>query len=233
MTDEETRRQNHYRKMTESPVQGLIIKLAVPTIISMLVSSIYNMADTYFVSKLGTSAAGAVGVVFSVMAIIQAVGFTIGMGGGVITAESIRHHHGIDAVITSVEIIDEDVFIICLRNRGAVGAEGVSLRFSDFPRNGFVEELSLLGGSVFVVALSPLILDFSNAHEMFPREISEIIGNFKRTEYAVWGIYLKLNIGELLSESLVFLFQGIDSLLLLFKLLLKLFNFCLIVMRQT
>ena len=61
MTDEEIRRQNHYRKMTESPVQRLIIKLAVPTIISMLVSSIYNMADTYFVSKLGTSAAGAVG----------------------------------------------------------------------------------------------------------------------------------------------------------------------------
>ena len=89
MTDEETRRQNHYRKMTESPVQGLIIKLAVPTIISMLVSSIYNMADTYFVSKLGTSAAGAVGVVFSVMAIIQAVGFTIGMGGGVIMSRQL------------------------------------------------------------------------------------------------------------------------------------------------
>ena len=89
MTDEEIRRQNHYRKMTESPVHGLIIKLAVPTIISMLVSSIYNMADTYFVSKLGTSAAGAVGVVFSVMAIIQAVGFTIGMGGGVIMSRQL------------------------------------------------------------------------------------------------------------------------------------------------
>ena len=89
MTDEEIRRQNHYRKMTESPVQRLIIKLAVPTIISMLVSSIYNMADTYFVSKLGTSAAGAVGVVFSVMAIIQAVGFTIGMGGGVIMSRQL------------------------------------------------------------------------------------------------------------------------------------------------
>lgn len=75
--------------MTETPVSRLIPQLAVPTIISMLVSSIYNMADTYFVSKLGTSAAGAVGVVFSVMAIIQAVGFTIGMGGGVIMSRQL------------------------------------------------------------------------------------------------------------------------------------------------
>lgn len=75
--------------MTETPVARLVSTLAVPTIISMLVSSLYNMADTYFVSRLGTSAAGAVGVVFSVMAIIQAVGFTIGMGGGVIMSRQL------------------------------------------------------------------------------------------------------------------------------------------------
>lgn len=69
-----------YIRMTQTPVQKLILSLAVPTIISMLVTSIYNMADTYFVSKLGTSASGAIGIVLSVMAIIQAVGFTIGMG---------------------------------------------------------------------------------------------------------------------------------------------------------
>ena len=65
-------REEHYKMMTETPVRRLVIKLAVPTIISMLVSSIYNMADTFFVSQLGTSAAGAVGIVFSLMAIIQA-----------------------------------------------------------------------------------------------------------------------------------------------------------------
>ena len=48
----------------------------------MLVTSIYNMADTYFVSQINTSASGAVGIVFSIMAIIQAVGFTVGMGAG-------------------------------------------------------------------------------------------------------------------------------------------------------
>ena len=68
--------------MLEEPVQQVIPRLAVPTIISMLISSIYNMADTYFVSQLGTSASGAVGVIFSAMSIIQAIAFMFGMGSG-------------------------------------------------------------------------------------------------------------------------------------------------------
>ena len=72
-----------YKQMTEPPVEKLICKLAVPCIISMLVTSIYNMADTFFVDMLKSNAAtGAVGVVFSMMAIIQAVGFFFGQGSG-------------------------------------------------------------------------------------------------------------------------------------------------------
>ncbi len=71
-----------FQKMTQTPVGKLIATLSIPTIISMLVTSVYNMADTFFVSRLGTSASGAVGIVFSVMAIIQAIGFTFGMGSG-------------------------------------------------------------------------------------------------------------------------------------------------------
>lgn len=72
-----------YRKMTEPPVEGLILRLAVPCIISMLVTSFYNMADTFFVGQLDDNAAtGAVGVVFSVMAVIQAIGFFFGQGSG-------------------------------------------------------------------------------------------------------------------------------------------------------
>ena len=72
-----------YRQMTEPPVSRLICKLAVPCIISMLVTAFYNMADTYFVGMLNSTAAtGAVGVVFSMMAIIQAVGFFFGQGSG-------------------------------------------------------------------------------------------------------------------------------------------------------
>ena len=68
--------------MLNAPVSRIIPKLAIPTIISMLITSIYNMADTYFVSQISTSASGAVGVVFSVMGVIQAISFTIGMGSG-------------------------------------------------------------------------------------------------------------------------------------------------------
>ena len=71
-----------YKMMIETPVSRLIPRLAVPTIISMLITSIYNMADTFFVSQLSTAASGAVGVNFSLMAMIQAIGFTLGMGSG-------------------------------------------------------------------------------------------------------------------------------------------------------
>lgn len=71
-----------YQLMINTPISRLIPRLAIPTIISMLITSIYNMADTFFVSQLSTSASGAVGVNFSLMAMIQAIGFTLGMGSG-------------------------------------------------------------------------------------------------------------------------------------------------------
>ena len=71
-----------YQKMTATPVSKLILRLGLPTTISMLVTNLYNMADTWFVSSLGLSATGAVGVVFGLMAIIQAFGFTFGHGAG-------------------------------------------------------------------------------------------------------------------------------------------------------
>ncbi len=69
-------------QMLNEPVNTLIPRLAVPTVISMLITSIYNMADTFFVSQLGTSASGAVGIIYSAMALIQAFSFMIGMGAG-------------------------------------------------------------------------------------------------------------------------------------------------------
>ena len=74
--------EEQYEYMTGSSIPPLIAKLAIPTIVSMLITSVYNMADTFFVSKLGTSATGAVGIFFSIMTIIQAVGFTLGNGAG-------------------------------------------------------------------------------------------------------------------------------------------------------
>ena len=73
-----------YHKMTETPIPRLILSLAAPTILSMLITSIYNLADTFFVGRISTSASGAVGVVSSLMAIIQALGFMLGHGSGTI-----------------------------------------------------------------------------------------------------------------------------------------------------
>ena len=75
-------KESQYKMMTETSPARLVLKLGLPTTISMLVTTIYNMADTYFVSSLGTSQSGAIGIVFGLMAIIQAVGFTYGHGAG-------------------------------------------------------------------------------------------------------------------------------------------------------
>ena len=71
-----------FQWLTTAPIPGLVGSLAVPTVISMLITSIYNMADTYFVGSLGKSAQGAVSVVLPLMAVIQAIGFTFGNGAG-------------------------------------------------------------------------------------------------------------------------------------------------------
>lgn len=71
-----------YKEMTEESVEKLILRLSIPTIISMLVTNIYNMADTFFVGSLGTSASAAIGIVYSLMTINQAIGFMCGHGSG-------------------------------------------------------------------------------------------------------------------------------------------------------
>ena len=77
------KQEQKFHQMTETPVGSLICRLALPCILSMLVTSFYNMADTFFVGMLkNDSVTGAVGVVFSVMAVIQAVGFFFGHGSG-------------------------------------------------------------------------------------------------------------------------------------------------------
>ena len=75
---------DRYEVMINGAIKPLIIKLAIPTIISMMVTAIYNFADTYFVSNVehSTEAISAVGVIFSFMAIIQAIGFFFGHGSG-------------------------------------------------------------------------------------------------------------------------------------------------------
>ncbi len=80
---------SQYEKMSDTPIPQLILTLSVPAIISMLVTNIYNLVDTAFVGKLGTSASGAVGIVFGFMAIIQAFGFMFGQGSGSILSRAL------------------------------------------------------------------------------------------------------------------------------------------------
>ena len=84
-----TNADQHYKKMTETPVPKLILNLGIPTTISMLVTNIYNMADTYFVGTLGESAQAATGVLFTVQAIMQGIAFMFGHGGGTFIARSL------------------------------------------------------------------------------------------------------------------------------------------------
>jgi len=90
-SNQETSKAQHL-KMTTMPIPGLVGRLAVPTIISMLVTAIYSTADTFFVSRLGTSASAAVGIVFSIMALFQAIGFTFGTGAASIISRKLGTH---------------------------------------------------------------------------------------------------------------------------------------------
>ena len=81
--------QAYYEKMTRSPLTRLIISLGIPTTISMLVTNIYNMVDTYFVGTLGESQQAATGILFTLQAIIQAIAFMLGQGSGSMVSKAL------------------------------------------------------------------------------------------------------------------------------------------------
>ena len=87
--NKKTKYTNQYDRMTKSPIGKLVITLGIPTTISMLVTNIYNMVDTMFVGKLGTSASAAVGIIFGFMSILQAFGFMFGQGAGSIISRKL------------------------------------------------------------------------------------------------------------------------------------------------
>lgn len=75
-----------YIKMTTAPVGKLILSLAVPSMVTTMITSIYNLADTFFVGQIGTSATAAVGVVFSIIMVLGALGFWVGTGGSTLVS---------------------------------------------------------------------------------------------------------------------------------------------------
>lgn len=98
------RERKQYVKMTQSSIPRLIIGLGIPTTLSMMVTSLYNLADTYFVSLIGDDAiTAAASNLLALMSIIQAIGFTFGMGSGSIISRLLgkRDREGADRVFSS------------------------------------------------------------------------------------------------------------------------------------
>ena len=79
----------HYEKMTKIPVARLILRLGIPTTVSMLITNVYNLADTYFVGMLGESQQAATGILFTLQCIIQAVAFMLGHGSGTFVSKAL------------------------------------------------------------------------------------------------------------------------------------------------
>jgi putative efflux protein, MATE family len=92
--EDERKRSEKFLLMTQAPVKGLVLKMAIPTIISMMVTSIYNLVDAYFVGHLSTEGTAGVGISFAYMTFIQAVGFFFGHGSGnyISSALGARHY---------------------------------------------------------------------------------------------------------------------------------------------
>ena len=136
--------QSKFIRMTTAPIPGLVARLAVPTIISMLVTSFYNMADTYFVGKIeDVSATAAVGVVFSLMAVIQACGFFFGHGSGNFISRALGAHDDRDA-----ERMASTGFFSALIAGAALAAVGLT----------FIRPLALLLGSTETIL--PYAVDY-------------------------------------------------------------------------
>lgn len=104
----EERERKQFEKMTKTSISRLVIGLGIPTMLSMMVTSLYNLADTYFVSLIGDDAVtAAVSNLLALMSIIQAIGFTYGMGSGSIVSRLLgkRDREGADKVTASAFFI--------------------------------------------------------------------------------------------------------------------------------
>ncbi len=110
------RERKQFEKMTKTPVSRLVVSLGIPTMLNMMVTSLYNLADTFFVSGLGKQATGALNVVLPLMSVIQAIGFTFGMGAGALVSRLLgeRKQKEADKVASSSFFISGVIGMIIL-----------------------------------------------------------------------------------------------------------------------
>ena len=178
--------------MTQEPIPRLIVKLGIPTMISMFVTTIYNMADAYFVGQINTAASGATGVVLGLMAILQAVGFMFGHGSGSIISRKLGQKD-----------------IESARNYSATGFYSALI-------SGF---FFLIFGSIFLTPLmkllgsTPTILPYSRTYAMCilcaaPALVSScVMNNILRYEGRAFFAMIGLTSGGILNIFLDMLFM--------------------------
>lgn len=125
---------SQYDKMTHTPIPKLILGLSVPSIISTLITNIYNLVDTAFVGQLGTSASGAVGIVFGFMAIIQAFGYLFGQGAGSVLSRALGEKDDEKAsVYASVGFFSSFIFGILLTTVGFLFLDDIVMFLGSTP----------------------------------------------------------------------------------------------------
>ena len=125
---------SQYDKMTHTPIPKLILGLSVPSIISTLITNIYNLVDTAFVGQLGTSASGAVGIVFGFMAIIQAFGYLFGQGAGSVLSRALGEKDNEKAsVYASVGFFSSFIFGILLTTVGFLFLDDIVMFLGSTP----------------------------------------------------------------------------------------------------
>ena len=73
---------DRYDEMVNSPVKGLVFRMAMPTIIAMVTTALYNVVDAAFIGRLSTEGTAGIGISFAYMTFIQALGFFFGHGSG-------------------------------------------------------------------------------------------------------------------------------------------------------
>jgi len=182
--------------MTQTPVEKLIVKLAIPSIISMLITTVYNAADTFFIGQISTSASAAVGVCFSVMAVIQALGFFFGQGAGSSISRALGNQHGEKA-----EELASVGFFSCFAIGAAVGILGLI----------FMEQLVYLLGAtetIFPHAVQYLSIILMGAPIM---GCSFVLNNLLRFQgysfYGMIGVTIGGVLNMILDPIFIFVFE--------------------------
>jgi len=125
---------DNYTYLTTAPVGRVILTMAVPTIISMLVISLYNIVDTFYVGRISTQATAAVGIVFPVMTIMQACGFFFGQGAGTFISRALgARENDRAAVMASTGFVYSVIFGLVITVSGLLFLRPLSIALGSTP----------------------------------------------------------------------------------------------------